>query len=573
MEPVSKRRWVSRSSAAAAEREGELARALDLTPLTARILLARGIDSPAEARLFIDGKLADLPDPLSLLGMERAVARLLLAWRRQERVRIHGDYDVDGITATALLTEGFSQLGLHVDYHIPLRLKDGYGLSVEALEAAATEGIAVVVSVDCGVSAVAEAERARELELDLIVTDHHQVPDELPRAHALINPHQPGCLFPFKDLAGVGVAFFLLVALRKALREAGAFAGSKEPDLRRLLDLVALGSIADLVPLTGLNRLLTRIGLHLLDRQPRPGIHALRQVAAVDKVTCGTVGFRLAPRLNAAGRLEDAALGVELLLGRDADTCREQASLLDGFNRERQAIEKETLEQAVATLAAGREETTHSIVLADARWHPGVIGIVASRLVERYHRPTVLISLDSGQGKGSARSIRGFHLYQALERCRERLLGFGGHAYAAGLSIAEAEVAEFARAFEEVARELLSPEDLHPHLGHDGEVLLDELDPATVGELARLAPFGMGNPEPAFIVGGVHIQQAAVVGGDHLRFVARQDGYSLPCIAFGMAARQGELSGPMDLLFSPSINEWKGRFDVQLQIKDFRPSA
>ncbi|TRO83725.1 single-stranded-DNA-specific exonuclease RecJ [Trichloromonas acetexigens] len=573
MEPVSTRHWVPRSSEAVAEREGELARALDLTTLTARILLARGIASPDEARFFIDGKLADLPDPFTLLGMESAVARLLRAWRRQERVRIHGDYDVDGITATALLTEGFSQLGLQVDYHIPLRLKDGYGLSVEALETAVAEGVAVVVSVDCGVSAVAEAERARELGLDLIVTDHHQVPEKLPRAHALINPHQPGCPFPFKDLAGVGVAFFLLVALRKALREAGAFAESKEPDLRRLLDLVALGSIADLVPLTGLNRLLTRIGLQLLDKQPRPGIHALRQVAAVDKVTCGTVGFRLAPRLNAAGRLEDAALGVQLLLGREASACLELAQLLDGFNRERQAIEKETLEQAVATLEAGRETATHSIVLADARWHPGVIGIVASRLVERYHRPTVLISLDGGQGKGSARSIRGFHLYQALERCRERLLGFGGHAYAAGLSLAEAEVPEFARAFEEVAQELLTPEGLHPHLGHDGELLLEELDSATVGELARLAPFGMGNPEPAFVVSGVRIQQAAVVGSDHLRFVARQDGYSLPCIAFGMAARQGELSGPMDLLFSPSINEWKGRFDVQLQIKDFRPSA
>ena len=264
---------------------------------------------------------------------------------------------------------------------------------------------------------------------------------------------------------------------------------------------------------------------------------------------------------------------MQLLLGREASACLELAQLLDGFNRERQAIEKETLEQAVATLEAGRETSTHSIVLADARWHPGVIGIVASRLVERYHRPTVLISLDGKQGKGSARSIRGFHLYQALERCRERLLGFGGHAYAAGLSIAEGEVPAFARAFEEIAQEFLSPENLHPHLGYDGEVLLEELDSATVGELARLAPFGMGNPEPAFVASGVRIQQAAVVGTDHLRFVARQDGYSLPCIAFGMAARQGELNGPIDLLFSPSINEWKGRFDVQLQIKDFRPSA
>ena len=275
-----------------------------------------------------------------------------------------------------------------------------------------------------------------------------------------INPHQPGCGFPFKELAGVGVAFFLLIAVRKALREADCFTELPEFDLRRSLDLVALGTIADMVPLVGVNRLLTRIGLQLLDKTPRLGIRALRQAAGVDKVTCGTVGFRLAPRLNAAGRLEDAALGVQLLLSRDPEAAGETAQFLDGLNRERQAIERAALEQAVERLEKGGEGGEKSIVLADDRWHPGVIGIVAGRLVERYHRPTALIALDGDQGKGSARSIRGFHLYEALCRCQDHLLGFGGHAYAAGLSIAEKDLLDFVAAFDTAADQLLTDADL-----------------------------------------------------------------------------------------------------------------
>ncbi len=350
--------------------------------------------------------------------------------------------------------------------------------------------------------------------------------------------------------------------MRKALRDRGVFVGREEPDLRLSLDLVALGTIADIVPLKGINRSLVKAGLGILNSGRRPGIRALKEVAGVTEVSCGSVGFRLAPRLNAAGRLEDAAKGVGLLLEPCLESAVETARLLDGFNRQRQQIEQETLGQAMERLEK-MEEGMKTIVLADERWHPGVIGIVASRLVERYHRPTVLIALEDGQGKGSARSIGGFHLYRALQACRDQLSGFGGHEFAAGLTVGDSRVDSFASSFEEFAREALREEDLIPKIAHDGEVLLEELTMEAVRELGSLAPFGAGNPEPAFFAAGLRAQQIRPVGEDHLRFTIRQGGYTLPCIAFGMASRQRELEGETDLLFSPGINVWRGNESVQ----------
>jgi single-stranded-DNA-specific exonuclease len=572
MEPVNHHHWVQRTSEFDSAELDMLRVALGITPLTARILFRRGIMTPRDGRDFLQGRLAGLPDPFLMAGMEGAVERLVEALENGERIAVHGDYDVDGITGTTLLVENLRAFGGIVDYHIPLRLKDGYGLSAEALKEASACGAGVVLSVDCGVSAVEEAELAADLGLDLIITDHHQPPDILPSAHAIINPHLPGCRFPFKGLAGVGVAFFLLIALRQRLRTRGAFIDREEPDLRHSLDLVALGTIADIVPLQGVNRLMAKVGLGILAKGDRPGVQALKEVAAVKEVTCGAVGFRLAPRLNAAGRLEDAAIGVQLLLERDYAAALEMARHLDGFNRQRQKIELETLRQAIERLEEGGEGGERSIVLADERWHPGVIGIVASRLVERYHRPVVLVALQGGQGKGSARSIPGFHLYKALGSCREHLAGFGGHEFAAGLTIAADRVTDFAGAFDRVARALLSEDALLPRRTHDGELLLEELDLDTVRELAELAPFGAGNPEPAFVASGVRVQQLRPVGEDHLRFTARQGGYSIPCIAFGSAGRQQELQGEIDLLFIPSINSWRGDLSVQLRIRDFRPT-
>lgn len=571
MDAVTARRWVNRCDPATETLALALGEQLGLEPLTARILVCRGLTDVPSGRAFLASRLADLPDPFSMLGMAAATKRIALALERGERIAIHGDYDVDGISGTALLVDVLRQLGGEVEYHIPLRLKDGYGLSAEALQRAAGNGAKLAVSVDCGVSAIAEARLARELGLDLIITDHHQVPETRPEALAILNPHQPDCSFSAKELAGVGVAFLLLVGLRKVLRERGYFQGRKEPDLRLSLDLVALGTIADIAPLQGLNRTLTRLGLQLLNETRRPGVQALREVAGVKEVSCSAVGFRLAPRLNAAGRLEDAALGVQLLLTGSATEARELAALLDGFNRERQALEQETLRQAIERIDH-LPNTLHSLVLADERWHPGVIGIVASRLVERYGRPTVLIALEDGKGKGSGRSIRGFHLYRGLAGCAEHLLGFGGHEYAAGLSIELGEVEAFAAGFEALAQQQLTAEQLLPQLWYDGEVLIEELGQSEVVALAGLAPFGAGNPEPCLLLRGVRVQQLQPVGEGHLRFTARQGGYSLACIAFGMAERAGQLQGEIDLLGTPGINEWRNQSTVQLRVKDFRPA-
>lgn len=573
MVPVTCRRWQRRGDEPAGVTLTTLCRELGIAPLTARVLAGRGLDRPEAGQAFLSSGLRDFPDPGELGGMAAAVSRLVRAIVGGESILVHGDYDVDGISGTALLVETLQRFGARVRPHIPLRLRDGYGLSANALEQAAAAGIKVVLSVDCGVSAVAEARLARQLGLDLIITDHHQPPDPLPEALAIVNPQLPGETFPGQELSGVGVAFCLLVALRQALREAGHFAGGEEPDLRLGLDLVALGSIADLVPLTGLNRILVRNGLALLDQDRRPGLKALREISGARRINTGVVAFQLAPRLNAAGRLEDAARGVELLLDGGSGGVTELARLLDHFNQERRKLEDATLEQAIVALEARNEPARRSIVLADERWHPGVIGIVASRLVERYHRPTVLVALEEGQGKGSARSISGFHLYRALAACAEHLDGFGGHEFAAGLSLSAPALQGFEKAFETQAQERLGDSDLVPELAHDGEVLLEELGPEAVEDLLRLAPFGVGNPEPVFVVRDVSPRQVRVLRDSHLKFIAQQDGYGLPCVAWRMAERRELLDAPVDLLVHPEFNEWRGKTELQLRVKDLRPAT
>ncbi len=570
MEPVTKRLWVSRNDSPDFSALKEFQAQLEISPFVARVLIGRAY-SLESARHFLDARLADLPDPFLLPDMEVAVTRLHAAIEMGEKIAVHGDYDVDGITGTVLLFAGLGALGGHdIEYHIPSRLRDGYGLSAQALQEAAGKGTRVVVSVDCGVSAHAEADLAKEHGLDLIITDHHQPPPTLPNALAVINPQRQDSNFPFQNLAGVGVAFFLLVALRKRLRDAGWFVDRLEPDLRQYLDLVALGTIADLVPLQGINRTLTRHGLVLLEMGHRVGVRALKQVAGVKEVSCSAVGFQLAPRLNAAGRMEDAGLGVELLLEQDMVRALNAARYLDQCNRERRKLEKQILQQAEAAVSAISADHTHSIVLAGEGWHPGVIGIVASRLVDRYYRPTVLIALDGDSGKGSARSIRGYHLYQGLQACADHLAGFGGHEMAAGMSLSKDQLAGFATALEVHAREELSDDDLMPTLRYDGTFLLEEINHEILRELENLAPFGMGNPEPLLVVESVRAMRVQTVGDNHLRFTVCQGAFSHPAIAFGMLDRREEFQGEIDLLVVPQINRFRGRETVQLRVKDVR---
>ncbi len=570
MKPVTSRSWQLRSPLPELSAMSALAGRLGVNLLTAQILSLRGITDPAQGLDFLEGKLAKLPDPDLLPDMEIACSRIAQALMRGEKISVHGDYDVDGISGCSLLVEALTAFGGEVEYHIPMRLKDGYGLSGEAIQRAVATGSRLLISVDCGVSAHQEARLAEELGIDLIITDHHQPSDELPVCYALINPHLPGNRFPWPDLAGVGVAFFLMLGLRRKLRQDNYFKGRTEPDLRYLLDLVALGTIADIVPLGGVNRILVKNGLPLLEQGLRSGVAALKEVAQVKQVTSGVVGFRLAPRLNAAGRLEDAALGVQLLLGKDPRACQDLARRLDGFNRERQAIEEQTLNEAIAMVEEDLRPDRHSIVLAASQWHSGVIGIVASRLVERYHRPTVLIALDQGEGKGSARSISGFHLYQALCSCAVPLMGFGGHAMAAGLSIEAAKVGEFAELFEQAARAALTPETLQPVAWHDGQISLAELTSELVRELEDLNPFGAGNPQPAFVSRACRVTGLRVLGEKHLKFNVEQGSCQLSAIAFGMADRYDQLAGQVDLLYRPGINRWRGTESLQLQVIDFK---
>lgn len=567
MQPVLKQRWSERTIADGVDVTAWTA-TLQRSPLVCHLLALRGIASCDEASSFLTGSLTSLPDPFLLAGMEQAVSRLVIAIETGERIAVHGDYDVDGITGTAMLVEALTLFGAEVDYHIPLRMRDGYGLSEQAIRQAGEDNVALLVSVDCGITAIDEAALASKLDIDLIITDHHQPLDTLPVALSCIDPHLPDCHYPDKRLAGVGVAFMLMIALRSRLRQLGQ-CPKPEPDIRYLLDLVAMGTIADLVPLHGVNRVLVQAGLRLLDRGERIGVKALKGVADVQRMSAGVVGFKLGPRLNAAGRLEDAALGVELLLSREEHHANCLAEALNGFNGQRQTIERQVLEQALERVTNELLDEQRTIVLADSRWHAGVIGIVASRLVERFHRPVVLIALDNGCGKGSARSIRGFHLFKGFQHCGQHLLGYGGHQYAAGLSIDQASIELFSAVFEQYAQRELAEEDMIPVRHYDAEVLLEDIERTLYDEIQALAPFGNGNPEPLLVCRGVRAQKASVVADKHVRMSVQQDGYSHPCIAFGLAERFAELSEPVDILFTLSLNCWRGRETLQLQIKDF----
>ncbi|MCA1796046.1 MAG: single-stranded-DNA-specific exonuclease RecJ [Geobacteraceae bacterium] len=510
----------------------------EITPLQAQLLALRGIESSSQAHDFVHARLKQLPDPLLLPDMHKALQRIIVAIRNGERIAVHGDYDVDGISATSVL--------------------------YLALE---------VISVDCGISAIEEATLAYECGIDLIITDHHQPGDERPPAFACVNPWLEESAFPYKPLCGAGVAFMLVVALYSRLRRANM--APPGFDIRMLLDLVTLGTVADLVPLTGVNRIFVRAGLPLLEGDYRPGICKLREVAGVDRVNAGVVGFRLAPRLNAGGRLADAARGVELLLSDNTEVAHNIADELDQCNRERQEIEETTLQHALARIEAELCDSCRTIVLADSNWHSGVIGIVASRLVELFHRPVILIAIDpeSGIGKGSGRSIHGLNLYHALKHCRAWMVGYGGHEFAAGLSIEAHNVEHFAQALEEYTHHVLSPEQLIPRATYDLELPLDDISAGLYEELQALAPFGMGNPEPVFLCRNLNVQQAGVVGKNHLRFRVQQGGYSLPCIAFGCAPKIEMLQGRVDILFQIDTNTWQGRTSLQLKVKDIRPAA
>lgn len=572
MEPVKERRWniVQPEENLTAE----LARVCSIPPLLAGLLVNRGMTEAEGVRRFLNPNLSDLHDPYLLLDMEVAVQRLLSALTGREKICIYGDYDADGITSVAVLAGFLLQLGADCFYHIPHRVEEGYGLSVDGIRAVAAQGARVVVTADCGITSFEEAVLCAGLDIDLIITDHHTPSDELPEALAVINPLRKDDGFPCKFLAGVGVVFNLLVALRMRLREKGFFRTRPEPNLRECLDLVALGTIADIVPLVDENRILASYGLRELTTGSRIGIRALKKVSGItDEVDCGAVGFRLAPRLNAAGRLDDASLGAELLLTVDESKAASLADMLDMSNGERQALEREMLCDAVRMVEDDPSMAERrSIVLASERWHAGVIGIVASRMVELFHRPTILISLQDGNGKGSGRSIPGFHLHEALKECSGQLMRFGGHKHAAGLTIEESLLEEFADRFDGIAAGCISPRDLLPEIRIDAELGPEDANLDTVELMDSLGPFGMGNPRPVFVMRGLKMLQTSIMKERHVRMRLAAGGTVFEAVGFGMADR---IPGGdhVDIAFSLDCNQWNGRRSLRLLLKDLRAAG
>jgi single-stranded-DNA-specific exonuclease len=553
---------------------GRLASELRLHPLAARVLHARGLGDPAAAERFLAARLGDLPDPFAMRGMEAAVARIVRAVEVGERIACYGDYDVDGVTSTALLAGFLGAAGADVTTYTPHRLTEGYGLNGAAVARLAGQGVRLLVTLDCGITGVDEVRAAAGLGLDTIVVDHHTVPVELPAAAAILNPHQPACAYPAKELAAVGVTFALVMALRRRLRERGRFGqgGRAEPNLREALDLVALGTVADVVPLVGANRILVRWGLEELARGGRPGVRALKRVAGIAEgvpVSAGQVGFRLAPRINAAGRLDDAGRGVRLLLEDDPGRARALAEALDRENQVRQEIERRMLEEATADAAARVRSGARGLVLARDGWHPGVVGIVAARVAERFHRPAVLVGLgEDGTGKGSGRSVDGFHLYDALAACAAHLERFGGHRHAAGVTVAREALPRFQEAFEAYAGARISEEDLVPRCRIDGWVAEGDLTERAAEDLGRLGPFGAGHPEPVFALRGTPSRARTVgAGGAHLKLAL---GRGVDAIGFGLGERLGACGGPVEAAFSLGFDEWDGARRLQLRIRDLR---
>ncbi|NVN89556.1 MAG: single-stranded-DNA-specific exonuclease RecJ [Desulfuromonadales bacterium] len=551
----------------------DVTRDLSILPLTVAILAGRGILEPDAIRRFLTPSLADMLNPAAMKGMDAAVRRLLAAYRNGETICIYGDYDVDGITGTSLLVSFLRATGFDCRYFIPNRFDDGYGLNMESLDLIIKQGAGLIISVDCGITSIEEARFCRDQAVDLIIVDHHAPKSVLPDACAVLNPLQPGCGYPFKFLAGVGVAFNLLVALRAAQRAEGTFDAGTVPDLRQWLDLVALGTIADVVPLIDQNRIYTTQGLRLLSDPVKPGIQALKRVSGVEgTVSSGQVGFRLAPRLNAAGRMESAVPGVDLLLSTNPEQACLLAEELDSANAQRQSVERSILEEAVRMVEADTDyPALRSIVLASPSWHQGVIGIVASRLVERFHRPVILIAIDeNNSARGSGRSIPGFHLLDALTSCSPFLERFGGHRHAAGVGLSADMIGPFTAAFEAEAVRVVSDSDLVPRLDIDVEVQPGDVTRELALELKRLEPFGMGNPEPVLMLRCMTVVEKRVVGDGHVRLRLSREGRTFAAIAFRMASRT--LSEMIDIAFFPEMNEWNGNSTLQLRIKDLRPS-
>ncbi|HET8720713.1 MAG TPA: single-stranded-DNA-specific exonuclease RecJ [Nitrospira sp.] len=544
-----------------------LAQALSISSATASLLLARGVTSPHEATNWMSLQAAH--DPFLIPDMEAAVERLHKAVSGKEPMCFYGDYDVDGMSATAVYLSFFGSLGATVRAYVPHRKREGYGLNASAVQRLHDEGVSLLVTSDCGTTSHREIGLAKQLGMDVIVTDHHQTGEVLPPAVAVMNPHRAGAQYPFRGLCSAGLAYKVAQAYQSRYGHAGV-------PVESLLDLVALATVADVVPLQDENRGFVREGLAQISRGARCGIRALKQVAGVVR-DCSpeTIAFKLAPRLNAAGRLDHAMLGVQLLTTESPADAQRLAERLEELNRERQRIEAGLISEAVE--AVNQDDLPAALVLASRRWHVGVVGIAAARLVDRFHRPTVVIAIDErGVGKGSARTVPGFDLYHGLAACEDLLDAFGGHPSAAGVTVQESRLDDFRERFSAVVSEWTRGAAAVPTLHVDAEVQLSEVTAKLIKEIGAFHPFGAGNPEPTFAVKGLEVMESRTVGDKHLKMTVRQ-GRSMPfdSIGFGMKSlldRGIPARTPVDLAFLPELNRWNGYDRIQLRIRDLRIS-
>ena len=551
----------------------EIETTLGLPPLVALILTIRHITSPAQARDFLFSQLRNLHPPHRFPDLDKAVTRIVRALDEGEHIAIYGDYDVDGITATALLVHFLSTLNGKVQYHIPHRVQEGYGLNGEALRRLQSQGVTLVITVDCGSSDHEAIQLASELGIDVIVTDHHQPPDLLPAASALVNPKRSDEMEDLRDLAGVGVAFYLVTALRTHFRHSGRWTVSEQPNLRKYLDWVALGTLADMVPVTFTNRILASIGLLELSRTSSCGIRALKEICGLGKspISDWDVSFRLGPRLNAAGRLGSGKLALRLLLSTDLAEARTLAHELEQLNRQRQLEEDQLLAEALYLIETDDAlQKSSSLVLASPGWHKGLLGLVASRLVERFSKPTILLTQKDQHWEGSGRSLSGFDLYRALGRCSEHLVRFGGHRLAAGLALRLEQLAGFRTTFESMVREGITQEDTSRTLNVDAMVHLEDLTPGLMSYFERMQPYGIGNPEPILCCREFQVLNLRVLKGRHLHLRLRKGKAHLDAIGFNFVDSSQPPPPPEWLLFSPRWNHWQGERRIQLHLIDYK---
>jgi single-stranded-DNA-specific exonuclease len=550
-----------------------LSSALGISSITARLLCLRGVTTPEDAQRFLRPSLDQLHDPLRLTGMAIAVDRVLAAIGKRERIAIHGDYDVDGITSTVILRRAIESLGGNVDHFLPERFRDGYGLQVPAIERLHADGVRLIISVDCGIRGMEAARRARDLGVDLIITDHHEPESELPPALAVVNPKQAGCSYPDKNLAGVGVALKLVQALCART--------GHETWLPGFVKIAAIGTLADVVPLVGENRVIAKIGLGLLSKGPHKiGLQALLDAAGLSGKTIDSyhVGFVLAPRVNAAGRMATPDIAARLLLAVDpamADEARALAEQLNVENQRRQDQEQEILAAARKAIETDPDVGARSVLVVSGEgWHRGVIGIVASKLVDTFHRPVVVVSVEDGIGHGSCRSIPAFDMLDALQSCSAHLARFGGHKLAAGLTVEGARLKAFRAAMQARGDELLSPDDLRPRLRIDAALPFTEIKGRLVEEIRALEPFGLGNPRPVFWAGPVEVVDGPRrLKERHLKMAVRQAGRIFRIVAWRAVEREAflvEHKSALDLAFSVTENTFNGETHVELTMCDAR---